>query len=143
MSAYTDKAAILSQIQMADLIACCDDDSTGSLNDEVLNSVISAASGYIDRKVSNIYSTPFTGSIPVAVQSMALTISAWMLYRRRLAPGEKNNFDSDYKDVVEMLNKVNQGEMMLETGEERIYSQVATAGRFSIYGPGNVLSNSM
>lgn len=141
--AYTTLSAILGQIPNSDVIACTDDDNIGNINQTILDTVISNASGYIDRWVCNIYTTPFTGTLPSSVSSFALTIACYMLYRRRLVPDEKNKFFPDYKDVVSFLKKVNQGEMMLETGEERIYSQVATTGRQSIYGGGNVLSNSM
>lgn len=140
---YTTQSAIESQIQPSKLIQLTDDDSTGNLNASVLNAVILSASNYIDQKIANIYDVPFTGAIPVAVQAMALTITCYQLFRRRLIPDEKNPFYDEFSEAVKSLNKINQGEMMLETGEERIYSQVAVSGRNTIYGVGNVLSNSM
>lgn len=141
MSQYTTQAAILSQIQYADLIQLTDDNSTGDVNADVLTSVIEAASGYIDRKVGNIYDTPLPSS--PSVSSFALTIACYMLYRRRLVPDEKNIFVEDYKDVTDFLTKVNSGEERLDLETQRDFLPVAYNARPSIYGGGNSLVNSM
>jgi phage gp36-like protein len=141
MSAYTTQAAILSQIQYSDLIRLTDDNGTGDVDSTVLNSIIEAASGYIDRKVGNIYQTPL--AITPAVASFGLTIACYMLLRRRLIPDEKNNFTEDYNDVNTFLNDVNEGKMRLDLQIERSFSQVAYNARPTIFGSGNVLPNSM
>lgn len=141
MSAYTNQASILSQIQYSDLIRLTDDNGTGDIDQTVLNAVIEAASGYIDRKVGNIYDTPLP--LSPSVTSFALTIACYMLYRRRLVPDEKNIFYEDYVDVNDFLTKVNSGEERLDLDTQRDFSQVAYSARASIYGGGNSLSNSM
>ena len=135
MSAYTSKTAILGEIQMSDLIALTDDDNTGSLNETVLNQVIANASGYIDRKVANIYGAqlPFV-PVPVSVASLALIIACYRLYRRRLVPDEKNNFAGEYNDACDFLNKVNIGEMHLDDVPSRDFPQGAITGQTTIYG---------
>lgn len=141
MSQYTNQAAILSQIQYSDLIRLTDDNGTGDIDQTVLTSVIEAASGYIDRKVGNIYDTPLP--LTAAVTSFALTIACYMLYRRRLVPDEKNNFAEDYNDVIDFLTKVNSGEERLDLDTQRDFSQVVYNARPTIYGSGNSLVNSM
>ncbi len=144
MSAYCLQADIEGEISAPDLIALTDDQSTGSLDTTVLNQIIANASGEIDGKVSNIYSTPFS-PIPTAVKSMAITIACYRLLRRRLTPDEKNLFYQDYKDAQDFLNKVNIGEAHIDLTQERDFTQVAMTGRSSIYGAfgTSALSNSM
>ena len=122
---------------MSDLIAFTDDDSTGTLNQSVLDSIITAASGYIDRKVANIYGSqlPFN-PVPSSVASMAMTITCWMLYRRALSNGETNNFQDDYNNVTEFLDKVNVGEMHLNDVPTRDFQQGAVVGRPVIFSGG-------
>jgi phage gp36-like protein len=136
MSAYTNQAAVLGEIQEMELIALTDDaPKTGDINQTVLNQVIQNASGYIDRKVANIYGQqlPFN-PVPASVVSMALTITCYRLYRRRMVPDEKNKFYSEYKDVCEVLNKVNIGEQHLDDVISRDFPQGAIAGQTTIYG---------
>ena len=142
MSAYTTQSDILSQIQMADLIQCTDDDNTNLLNTTVLNSVITAASGYIDRKVGNIYDLPFN-PVPPSVESMALTIACYMLFRRRETPDEKNKFYEDYGEVTKFLTGVNNGTERLDLSVTRDFSQVAASFRATPWGYGNQIASSM
>ncbi len=139
MSAYTTQAAIEGEIAPSDLIALTDDDGTGSINTTVLNQIIANASGVIDQKVSNIYTTPFN-PVPSAVASMALTIACYKLYRRRLVPDEKNNFAEDYSGVVEFLNQVNEGEKHIDQTPPRTFPQGAVNARPTVYG-GSIFSN--
>ena len=136
MSTYTTQAAILGEIQMKDLVSLTDDSpSTGTLNVDVLNQVIANASGYIDRKIANIYGQqlPFN-PVPLSVSSMALTVACYRLYRRRLVPDEKNIFYPDFKDVEMFLNKVNTGELHLDDVPSRDFPQGAMTGQPTIYG---------
>jgi phage gp36-like protein len=148
MSAYTTQAEIEGEIQPADLIGLTDDANTGSLNTTVLNQVIANASGYIDRKVGNLYGEqlPFS-PIPPSVASMALTIVCYRLYRRRLVPDEKNNFYGDFLDVEKFLNEVNKGDAHLDDVVSRDFPQGALVGQPVIYSGGvfgsGPLSNSM
>lgn len=148
MSAYTTQAEIEGEIQPSDLIALTDDNNTGMLNATVLNQIIANASGYIDRKVANIYGAqlPFN-PVPPSVASMALTIACYRLYRRRLTPDEKNNYYDDFKDVETTLNEINKGDSHLSDVTLRDFPQGAIAGQPVIYSGGvfgqGPLSNSM
>jgi phage gp36-like protein len=136
MSQYTTQAAILGEIQLNDLIGLTDDaPSTGNVNTTVLTQVIQNASGYIDRKIGNIYGgqLPFN-PVPPSVASMALTIACYRLYRRREVPDEKNKFYEEFKDVCDFLNKVNKGEAMLDDVVNRDFPQVVFTVRNTTYG---------
>jgi phage gp36-like protein len=137
VSTYTNQAAILGEIQMADLISLTDDDSTGQLNTTVLNQVITNASGIVDRYCANLYGTqlPFN-PVPSSVASMALVIACYSLYRRREVPYEKNNFAPQYKEAIDFLKMVNTGDMHLNDVPFRDFPQVGVAARCNggIYG---------
>ena len=136
MSQYTTEAAILGEIQLNDLIGLTDDEPrTGNVNASVLTQVIQNASGYIDRKVGNIYGSqlPFN-PIPLSVASMALTIACYRLYRRREVPDEKNKFTEEYEDVCKFLNQVNKGEAMIDDTVSRDFPQVAFTARNTTFG---------
>ncbi len=142
---YTSTSAILGQIQRSDLVALTDDDPvTGDINQVVLDSVIAAASDVIDAAVGNIYQVPVS-PVVAPITSWALTITCYMLYRRRLVPDEKNNFAEQYNRVIANLDKVNGGTYHLNLTEVRDFSQVAVAANGTIYGVAgsNMPSNSM
>ena len=135
-SIYTTQAQILGEIQLMDLIALTDDTNTGNVDTTVLNQIIANAGGFIDSKIANIYGEqlPFTGTIPSSVASMALTITCYRLYRRRLVPDEKNNFTEEYNNVVAFLNEVNEGIKHLNDVPSRDYPQGAVTGQTVVYG---------
>ena len=135
MSQYTNKAAVLGEIQEPDLIALTDDSRLGVVNDTILDQIITNASGYIDSKLANIYGSqiPFS-PIPSSVASMALTITCYRLLRRREVPDEKNKFAESWNDVKEFLDKVNKGEAMIDDIVERDFAQVAYTRRSTTFG---------
>jgi phage gp36-like protein len=135
MSQYTNKAAVLGEIQEPDLIALTDDSRLGVVNDTILDQIITNASGYIDSKLANIYGSqiPFN-PIPSSVASMALTITCYRLLRRREVPDEKNKFAESWNDVKEFLDKVNKGEAMIDDIVERDFAQVAYTRRSTTFG---------
>lgn len=144
MSAYCSQAQIEGEIQASDLINLTDDDTppSGVVNATVLNQVIENASGVIDRYVGNIYTVPFS-PVPAAVASLAVTITCYKLYRRRLVPDEKNNFTEDYLAAIKFLEAVNSGEKMLDQAAVRDFSQVAVASTSTPWGSGNYPSTSL
>jgi phage gp36-like protein len=136
MSQYTNMTAILGEIQNDDLIRLTDDaPRTGSINNTVLTQIIQNASGYIDRKIANIYGSqlPFN-PIPASVSSMALTIVCYRLLRRREVPDEKNKFYEEFKDVENFLNQVNKGEAMIDDVVSRDFPQVVYTARNTTFG---------
>ncbi len=129
---------------MSDLIQLTDDDNTGELNQGVLDAIIAAADDKINAAIANIYQVPISPVVP-PITSWSLTITCFMLLRRRLVPDEKNNFFDDYREVMGMLKAVNNGEFHLNLTELRDFSQVAFTSQGTIYGPvgSNTPSNSM
>jgi len=142
--AYCTQSDVLGQIQMSSLIQLTDDDNTGELNTSVLNTVIAAADDQINAAIANIYQVPANPIAP-PITSWSLTITCYMLYRRRLVPDEKNNFTENYRSVMDMLNKVNNGTYHLNLTQLRDFSQVAFTGQGTIYGVqgSNMPANSM
>lgn len=131
---------------MPDLIPLTDDSGSGMLDNTTLNQVIQNASDYIDSMVSNIYSTPFADPVPSSIKSMAVTITCYRLYRRRLCPDEKNTFLDEFSSVNEFLKMVNEGKKHISQAPPRTFPQGAVNGRPTVYGQqifGNQLANTM
>jgi phage gp36-like protein len=143
MSAYCSQNDLLGDIQMADLITLTDDDSpaTGVLNSTVLNAVISKASGVIDRMVGNVYDIPFN-PIPASVNSLAIAIACYTLYRRREVPDEKNKFAEDYRLAMQMLVAVNKREQFLDLSAGQDFDMVAPVTTPTVFGSGNYPASS-
>lgn len=151
MSAYTTQAAVNGEISMADIISLCDDNQTGLLDGAataILNQVIANASGEVDQACANIYGQqlPFS-PVPLSVASMALTITCFRLYRRRLVPDEQNLFFKEYSRVRDFLDEVNTGDKHLDDVPTRDFPQGALTGQLVIYGTaspfGGPLANTM
>lgn len=142
MSVYCNQSDIEGEIQDADLIQLTDDNGTGSLNSVVLNQVIANASGEIDRYVGNVYDIPFN-PVPPSVESMAIIITCYRLYRRREVPDEKNKYYEDYRGVRDYLKLVQQREAVLDLSASQDFSQVAANTRYTPWGYGNWVSTSM
>ena len=144
MSSYCTATDVSGEIQASDLIFLTDDaPCMGVINQTILAQVITNASGEIDRMVGNRYSTPFN-PVPPSVQSMALVITCYRLYRRRLTPDETNLYYKDYKDISEFLAKVKTGDEELDLTVQTAFEQVQYSGRPTVYGGayGGGLSNS-
>jgi len=141
MSLYCSLADIQGEIQNAELIQLTDDDNTGQLNQTILTQIISNASGEIDRYVGNIYQG--LSSANPSVNSMAIVITCYRLYRRRLVPDESNNYYEDYKGVRDFLKRVQTREDVLDLSAQQSFSAAQVDARPSIYGFGNLISNSM
>lgn len=142
--AYTNQAAILGQIQLSDLIALTDDSGAEVVDTSILDTVIAAADDTIDAAIGNIYQVPIS-PVVAPITSWSLTITCYMLYRRRLVPDEKNIFTESYNRVVKLLDLVNDGQYRLNLQEVRDFSQVAIAAQGTIYGTvgSNMPSTSM
>lgn len=143
MSQYTNQSDILAEIQMADLIKLTDDEpKTGSINVTILTQVIANASGEIDRMVGNRYSVPFNPA-PPSVESMAIVITCYRLFRRREVPDEKNKFYDDYRDIQKFLKGVKDGDEQLDLSVSTAFEPVQFNQRPTIYGFGNYPTTSM
>ena len=144
MSRYCTQADIIGEIQESDLIALTDDATppAGAVDSAVLNQTIDNASGVIDRLVGNLYAVPFADPPPPSVKSLAITITCYRLYRRRLVPNEKNNFTEDYLAAIKFLEAVNRGDAILDLSVSREFSQVAANAVPSPWGGGNSLASS-
>jgi phage gp36-like protein len=142
LSAYCQTLDVLGEIQMDDLIALTDDAATGQLNTTVLNQVIANASGEIDRMVGNRYAVPFS-PVPPSVQSMAIVITCYRLYRRRAVPDEQNKYFADYDAIRAFLKQVKKGDEQLDLTVTTAFEQVQFSARASVFGWDGHLSNSM
>ena len=142
MSTYCSQADINGEIQTADLISLTDDTQTGQVNTTILAQVIANASGEIDRMIGNRYQIPFS-IVPPSVNSMAIVISCYRLYRRRLVPDEQNRFFPDYQGIRDFLKRVKKGDEQLDLSIQTAFEQVQFHSRNGLFGQGNYLVNSM
>jgi phage gp36-like protein len=134
----------LGEIQLADLISLTDDAPfTGNVNQTILNQVISNASGEIDFYVGSRYSVPFSPT-PPSVESMAIVLTCYRLYRRREVPDEKNKYTEDRQEIIKFLQKVKAGDEALDLSVSQEFSPVQSVQRATIYGWGSsFVPNSM
>lgn len=144
MSSYCTTNDILAEIQDAELIRLTDDaPKTGNINNTILNQVIANASGEIDFYVGSRYSVPFVPT-PPSVESMAIILTCYRLYRRRLVPDEKNRFTEERNQIVAFLQKVKAGDEALDLSVQQEFSPVQPNQRATIFGwGGNFVHNSM
>jgi phage gp36-like protein len=142
MSSYCSQSDIIGEIQLDNLIQLTDDAPvTGYVNTTILAQVIANASGEIDRMVGNVYDVPFV-PVPPSVESMAIVITCYRLYRRRETPDELNKYFADYRIIREHLKAVHERKDVLDLSVQNDFSQVAANVRSGPYGWGNWLPNS-
>jgi phage gp36-like protein len=132
---YCTQAQIEAEVGAPDLIALTDDNVTGFINTDVLNTLISNVSNYIDGRCANIYTVPFS-PVPPIISQMCVSIVCYRLYRRRLTPDEKNNFYDEWMEAKKYLDEVNIGDKHIDLTQPRDYPQGAMTGRTTIYGGG-------
>jgi phage gp36-like protein len=94
--------------------------------------------------VGNLYTVPFSSPPPPSVESMAIVISCYRLYRRREVPDEKNKYFQDYTDVMAFLQNVKDGSEVLDLSVSKQVPPVAANQRATIWGYGqNFVPNTM
>lgn len=134
MSAYTNETDLLGEIQLADLIWLTDDKpTTGNVNQTVLNQVIANASGEIDFYLANRYSVPLVPTPPM-IESAAIAITCYKLFRRREVPDEKNKYKEQYDNAIKTLQAIKAGDEAIDVNVNQAFSPVQYNQRATIFG---------
>ena len=107
ISFYSSQSQISGYISGSNLINLTDDNGTGSIDQGVLNSVITAVSNTVDGLLSCVYAVPFN-PVPTLVAEAATTFACESLMRRRLVPGEENPFTREANSFRELLKEIAQ-----------------------------------
>ena len=114
---YITQALIEAQIPAPSLLEACDDTKSGDWTAETvatLAAIIAGADAQVDSFLSGLYTVPLSPVAPVAKEA-SLIFACETIYKRRLAPDEKNPFTERARIWRERLQKIGDGEMPLST----------------------------
>lgn len=114
---YIAQSDIEVQIPAPLLLDACDDSKSGDWSVEtvaILAAIIAGADAQVDSFLSGLYTVPLSPVPPVAKEA-SLIFACETVYKRRLAPDEKNPFAERARIWRERLQKIGDGEMPLST----------------------------
>jgi phage gp36-like protein len=98
------------------LIDALDDSKSGALDETLLASLIAAADSQVDSYLCGLFTVPFT-TVPAVAKEASLVFACESLYKRRLAPDEKNPFADRARIWRERLQMIGNGELPLSTAQ--------------------------
>jgi phage gp36-like protein len=121
VSYYTSNANLSAYISAQNLIFLTDDFATGSLNQQVLDAVITGVSGTIDGLLAGTYQTPFQNPPPTVTEACTM-LCCKALMDRRLVPGEGNRFKGEADIWWKTLEDISQGRRSLDANTPAAFS---------------------
>lgn len=131
--AYSDEADITAEVGAQNIIPFLDDDGDGLADTGLLANIISLSDSYINGKLASIYTVPISPTPPF-LRYCSLILSCERLYRRRMAPTEKNPYTSEADQIREQLTEIGNGELPLDLNVPREFTQGVANVRGTIYG---------
>ncbi|MBF0521375.1 MAG: DUF1320 domain-containing protein [Nitrospirae bacterium] len=127
---YITATDIYAVIKEAAAIELTDDENTGSVNVDFVNSAITKSDGVIDSYLATRYKLPLS-IVPDVIKSVAVTLTVYNLYQRSsLEVDEKTK--KAYTDAVSLLKDISKGAASLglqETSAGLAQSNKTTNGR--------------
>jgi len=93
------------------LVQLTDDANTGSVDTDVVDTILEAASLQIDGYLGGRYSLPLA-TVPGILCKLCVDIAGWLLYARRNA-GVPEHWQKLYDNAIAFLEKVAQGKITL------------------------------
>lgn len=131
MSQYCTYDDLVVLVDAVNLAAMSNDyDGNLPVNMTVINNICAQASNKVDALISSIY-TPFSGYIPSKVKEASIIFSLEILYARRLTPDEKNPFKEQSRTWLDLLTKINAGELDLDAQTKRVVKPVIFSATIS------------
>lgn len=110
--AYITQTQIETLIPAPSLIEALDDTRSGQLDETMLAAVIAGADAQVDSYLCGLYDVPFT-TVPAVATESSLVFACESIFKRRLAPDEKNPYSERARIWRERLQKIGNGEMPL------------------------------
>lgn len=111
--AYSTLNDLLKQVDEDELIQLTDDEGTGAMDADVVNSAITDADAEIDSYCGTRYSTPFPAA-PAMIRKLSCDIAIYNLYARRRNVSEDRQ--ARYDAAVRFLRDVSKGLVTLGAG---------------------------
>jgi phage gp36-like protein len=109
---YCTLTDIEAVIQEADLIQLTDDGGLGVLDQAKVDAAIASAGDLIDGYLRGKYTLPIA-SVPETLKTIAVDISLYRLYERRLKLSMPESIQLSYKNAVALLAQIQQGKFSL------------------------------
>lgn len=111
---YCDINDIIQAVPETDLIELTDDDSSGSYDSTLLNSVIQEQSDYIDGYLRGRYEVPITDN-PILKQ-LCIILTAYKLTYRRMKYRMPESMVKSKENAEKKLLMIQKGEITLDSG---------------------------
>jgi len=111
---YTSLSDITKAIDEDKLQQLTDDDDTGSINEDIILSVIDEATEEINLYLRERYSLPLEET-PKIIRQLCNTIAIYYLYLRRHDVPEKH--EKAYKNAIKVLDKLSTGKVTLNKSQ--------------------------
>lgn len=115
--AYCSRTQLETHFGEDTILQLCDDESQGSVNPNVqgrIDAAIVQAGQDIDGYIQAHFLVPLTGTIPPLIQSCAIDIAIFYLYRRRRAAfGMPEDVADAYRMRLTQLQRINEGRLQL------------------------------
>lgn len=113
---YCNLDNIKQVISEAELIQMTDDNNTGVINENIVNSAISYAETTINGYISSRYSLPLAET-PELIKTFAIDLSIYRLHSRRFMLDMPESLEVRYKNVIRELEKIQKGTISLNIKE--------------------------
>lgn len=125
MSQYCQYSDLVVLVDAPNLSAMSNDyDGNAPVNMNVINAICQQASNKVDSLISSIY-TPFINTpVPSKVKEASIIFALEILWARRLIPGEHNPWREQSKMWMDLLTKINAGELDLDAQFLRAFKPV-------------------
>lgn len=135
---------IKGQIPEANIIQLTDDEGLGVVNQSRVDKAISVADSVIDGYLRGRYTLPLS-TVPELIKTIAIDITVYKLYERRLELEMPEAMSNRYKNAIKLLDQIQKGLVKLgiespETGpgqghyktnkttEDRIFTKTKLEG---------------
>lgn len=99
---------IKDRIPEANIIQLTDDEGLGAANQTRVDKAVTAADSVIDGYLRGRYSLPLS-TVPELIKTIAIDISVYKLYERRLELEMPEAMSSRYKNALKMLEQIQKG----------------------------------
>lgn len=103
---------LLAVVQEADLVQLTDDDGQGVIDEEKAAAAIAAAEDLVDGYLRGRYTLPLD-PIPKLVTRIAVDISLFNLYKRRLSLKMPESLEKSFDNSMKVLGQIQSGKVSL------------------------------
>lgn len=112
MGQYSDLPALKKYMDVKEIVELTDDYNTGQIVIEIVDSKIAISDNTINGYLQGRYPINLTGSdIPLQLKDIGVKITAYELYKRRLALTLPDQIKDGYKTCIKTLEKIQAGKI--------------------------------